>query len=206
VDIAPTAAVTATFNMEMEPASINNSTFRLRSATGSVESLVTYTPGSRVARLQPLAPLLPLTTYTVTLSSAVRSESGYNLPADFIWSFTTRAGGGQALGSPGTSESPGMPAPPPEPAQTMDSWLSVATLGGGDSLAVWELEDGNGITTIVASRYDAASGVWGPAEPLGEQGWNPRVAVDAEGDFTIVWDEEQGLASRLIPAGKDPPN
>jgi hypothetical protein len=206
VDVDTSTAVSATFSVDMVATSINDSTFRLRSASGSVASLVSYEPGSRTASLKPFHRLLPLTTYTVTISSAVRSESGYNLPSDFIWSFSTRDEGGQALGSPGAGESPGIHALSPEPGQSMDSGWSVATLADGDSLAVWEETERNGKSTIMASRYDAASGGWGSVESLGAQGWNPRVAVDAEGNFNIVWDEEQGLESRIVSAEKGFPN
>ena len=60
-----------------------------------VPASIDYDPLTRVASLQPTAPLTPSTTYTATIKGGtfgVTDLAGNPLPADYQWTFTTAAG------------------------------------------------------------------------------------------------------------------
>jgi hypothetical protein len=209
VNVNPAVTVTAKFSQDMVPSTINDSTFTLRSPAGDVPAAVSYIPNSRTARLQPLAPLALLTTYTATVSFLVRSEDGFNLPANFIWSFTTEDNGAGTSAIPTAPGSLDNPILPPDPGEMQGFSSKVAVLGEGDALAVWEEPGTTGASQVVASRFDGGKGIWGPPEQLGtkgEAGWNPRLAVDADGNFIVVWEQEEGLASRVFPPMEGQPD
>ena len=91
-DVDRNADVTAGFDEQLAVASINASTFTLRSASGAlVPATVTYEPQTRTAKLDPQVPLAFQSVYTATLESGpggVTDASGNPLAADKTWSFT----------------------------------------------------------------------------------------------------------------------
>ncbi|NKE71293.1 Ig-like domain-containing protein [Candidatus Manganitrophus noduliformans] len=85
-NIALNRTVSATFNKAINPATLNETTFRLSNgATGQV----TYDSTTNTATFIPSGNLLQVTTYSATLTTGVRDLSGNNLAADFVWVFTT---------------------------------------------------------------------------------------------------------------------
>ncbi|MGE5324097.1 MAG: DUF4082 domain-containing protein, partial [Actinomycetota bacterium] len=91
-----TDPVTAAFVRPIDPATLTTSTFLLTDAANNVVlATVTWDSSNNLARLQPAAPLSYSTTYTATLKGgatgpAIKDLNGNPLPADFIWSFTTK--------------------------------------------------------------------------------------------------------------------
>jgi hypothetical protein len=91
-DVSVTANVEAVFSKEMDPLSINSSTFELREE-GSSEALtatVRYDADDGRAVLGPSASLLPGTSYTATIKGGpegAKDTSGKELVADKTWSF-----------------------------------------------------------------------------------------------------------------------
>jgi len=82
------AGVNATFNQVMDPATVNESTFRVLDPSGaSVAGNVHYT--GVTASFVPVVPLSPNTTYRAVVSSAVSNLAGVNMDNDQHWSFTT---------------------------------------------------------------------------------------------------------------------
>jgi hypothetical protein len=80
----------AFFTTEMDPATINNSTFILKQGTTPVPGEVTYNGlGAIFTQLNNLA---PHTTYTATITSQAKDLSGNPLGNDYVWSWTTGAG------------------------------------------------------------------------------------------------------------------
>lgn len=77
--------VTAAFSENMDPATINASTFTLAGITGTVS----YDGATRTASFTPDAPLANNNTYTATISTAVKDLAGNRLPLARVWSFTT---------------------------------------------------------------------------------------------------------------------
>ena len=79
--------VTATFNMPMDPLTINTSTFTLKQGATSITGLVTY--AGTMASFTPSAPLVANTIYTGTITTGAKSAAGVALGANYVWTFTT---------------------------------------------------------------------------------------------------------------------
>jgi methionine-rich copper-binding protein CopC len=94
--ISRTANITVTFSEAMNSATINTSTFELRTPAGAVvPAVVTYSATNRRATLNPNPTLTALTTYTVVVRGGaqeprVKDAAGNALAVDRTWSFTTR--------------------------------------------------------------------------------------------------------------------
>lgn len=98
-DVALSSVLTATFNKDANPATVNTATFTLVSAevTGrptaqaEVSGTVSYNAVAKTATFTPSAALLPSTRYTATLAIGIQDTTGQGLPAAVSWSFTTAA-------------------------------------------------------------------------------------------------------------------
>lgn len=90
VGVARNAAITATFDKEMQATSITSDTFTLRNGDTVIPGVVTYT--GVTAKLVPSAFLTPGTDYTATISTGAMSATGSALGAAQSWTFTTVAG------------------------------------------------------------------------------------------------------------------
>ena len=89
--ISPNQPLSATFSENMNPTTVNTSTFTLADAIGSVTGSVSYANGTRTASFAPDSSLAPLTVYTATLTTGLQDVSGNPLAAPYTWSFTTGA-------------------------------------------------------------------------------------------------------------------
>lgn len=80
------SVVTITFNEEMDPATITQSSITL---TGSslVAGIVTYS--GKTATFTPSSPLAENTTYTGRVKTTVKDLMGNALQTDYVWAFTT---------------------------------------------------------------------------------------------------------------------
>ena len=86
--------ITATFSEAMSPATIIGTTFTLTGpGATAVAGAVTYAVGARTATFTPTANLADNTSYTATITTGARDLAGNALAANYIWSFTTGAGG-----------------------------------------------------------------------------------------------------------------
>ena len=80
--------ISATFNEEMNPSTINSSTFIVTEATGTtIAGTISYS--GNTATFTPSAPLTPNTTYTARLKTGVKDVMGNALQTDYVWTFTT---------------------------------------------------------------------------------------------------------------------
>ena len=79
--------ISATFNMDMNPATLNNNTFKVSQGTNAVAGSISYT-GSTVSFI-PASPLLANKIYTVTITTGVKNSMDTAMTADYIWNFTT---------------------------------------------------------------------------------------------------------------------
>lgn len=92
--VASSATVTATFNEALDPNTVNETTFSLRTDAGPVTSAVSYNASTRTATLRPSSALSASTAYTATLEGGLGGISdlaGNELTADATWTFTTAA-------------------------------------------------------------------------------------------------------------------
>lgn len=90
INVALTAAATATFSKPMDPTSITTASVTLQHGATAVAGAVTY--AGETATFTPSVPLDPNTLYTATVSSSARDLAGNALVTPFLWSFTTGTG------------------------------------------------------------------------------------------------------------------
>jgi hypothetical protein len=76
-----------TFSEEMDPLTINASTFTLKQGANAVPGSVTYS--GTTATLTPTNVLAAATVYTATMTTGAKTLSGNSLAANKVWSFTT---------------------------------------------------------------------------------------------------------------------
>jgi uncharacterized protein YjdB len=89
--------LTATFNVAMDPSTIDDTTFTLLVASVPVTGAVSYEDASRTATFTPDVPLEPDSVYEAAIGPEVRSASGGTLrwgagttePTRFAWAFWT---------------------------------------------------------------------------------------------------------------------
>jgi hypothetical protein len=83
-------ALSATFSVAMNPATINATTFTVKGPVGAaVSGVVAYT--GKVATFTPSAHLANSTAYTATITTGTTSAAGASLAANYVWTFTTIA-------------------------------------------------------------------------------------------------------------------
>jgi hypothetical protein len=81
--------VEANFNMLMDPATINATTFTLKQGTTSILGLVNYS--GTTAFFTPNGNLTPNTIYTATITTGVQNLAGVSISNNYVWQFTTGA-------------------------------------------------------------------------------------------------------------------
>lgn len=89
VNVPVNTDVTATFNIPMTSATLVAANFTVMNGAVPVVGIVTYT--APTVTFNPNADLLPGVTYSVMLSSAIRSALGVPLMTPYVWTFTTLA-------------------------------------------------------------------------------------------------------------------
>jgi methionine-rich copper-binding protein CopC len=84
-------AVTVTFSEDMDPLTINATTFTLKTTVGSVAvaGVVSYNAATRVATFTPSANLAANTNYTATVTTGAKDTAGNALAVNASFSFTT---------------------------------------------------------------------------------------------------------------------
>lgn len=86
-DVVLNKVIRATFNMPMNPASINGATFTLKQGTTAIQGVVTYVGNN--AFFTPNSNLSPNLVYTATITTAAENTAGVSIAANYVWSFTT---------------------------------------------------------------------------------------------------------------------
>jgi hypothetical protein len=79
--------ITATFNKEMNPATITAASYKITADGVPIAGTISYT--GLVASFDPTAPLLANTIYTATISTLVKDKAGNALQTNYVWMFTT---------------------------------------------------------------------------------------------------------------------
>ncbi|WP_291861168.1 ice-binding family protein [Marinilabilia sp.] len=83
-------AIEATFSEEMDPFTINNSTFILKLGSNEIDGTVDYS--GLKATFNPANALSAETVYTATITSEAKDLAGNALAADMVWTFSTGVG------------------------------------------------------------------------------------------------------------------
>ncbi len=90
-NVSVNAHIGVVFSEDMDPVSINASSFYLSHGSyytyGNVDGTVTYNDG--IATFVPASPLAPGRTYTIHMTTDVQSPDGKNLISNAKWSFST---------------------------------------------------------------------------------------------------------------------
>jgi uncharacterized repeat protein (TIGR02543 family) len=89
VDVVLPKVITATFNTDMDAATITSTTFIIKQGATTVSGTVAATANARVYTFTPTAPLLPFVVYTGTVTTGAADKFKTALAADYIWTFTT---------------------------------------------------------------------------------------------------------------------
>jgi hypothetical protein len=85
-------AVSATFNVPMNPATINSTTFMLTGpGTTTVAGLVAYAAIGNTLTFTPTANLLANTLYTATITTGAQNLADTGLANNYVWTFTPGA-------------------------------------------------------------------------------------------------------------------
>ena len=87
VGVVISKVISANFSKEMNPATINTTTFLLSQGTTPVAGTVTYS--GTTASFSPNAILIPNTVYTATITTGAKDLAGNALVNNYVFSFTT---------------------------------------------------------------------------------------------------------------------
>ena len=86
-DVVRNKVIEVTFSEEMDPLTINTSTFKLMQGTNEVSGVVDYS--GLIATFNPTNTLTAETVYTATITTEVKDLAGNALATSKVWSFTT---------------------------------------------------------------------------------------------------------------------
>lgn len=92
-DIAINSTVRATFDQNMDFATVVAANFSLVAGASTVTGVVTYDSPNKVARFSPSSNLLADTVYTATISTQMTNLPGTGISSSYSWSFTTAPAG-----------------------------------------------------------------------------------------------------------------
>ena len=87
--VSRTTGVDATFSRDLDPTSLNTSSFTLTGPSGLVPATVSYDTATRTGHLVPTAALAFSGSYTVRLETAIHASDGTPLASAVSWTFTT---------------------------------------------------------------------------------------------------------------------
>jgi hypothetical protein len=96
-NVARNQVVTVSFDVAMDPATINATTLTLMSGTTPVAGTVSLSSDGRTASFDPTNTLAAGTAYTATITTGAKDLNGKALAANTVWNFTT---GGNTSTSP----------------------------------------------------------------------------------------------------------
>ena len=89
VDVVLGKVISATFNTDMNPSTINNTTFIIKQGTTLITGTVAPTASKKTFTFKPDVALLPFTTYTGTITTGAKDTLRTAMVADYVWTFTT---------------------------------------------------------------------------------------------------------------------
>jgi hypothetical protein len=87
-DVSFDIRISATFSEKLDPATVNNNTFRLRSNNGSISGSVSYQDSTAV--FSPSENLRDGTIFTATIINDIEDLSGNSPKNNYNWNFTTK--------------------------------------------------------------------------------------------------------------------
>jgi hypothetical protein len=167
-DVALNATVNATFSQAMDPLTITAAAFTVTGPGGAaVAGMVVYNALSLIGSFTPNSDLLPTTTYTATITTAVTDLAGNALAVDYVWSFSTGTTAGNLT---------------PVNLGSLSTFVAVAGAGLTNS-------NSGGITTL-----NGDVGLYPTATCLGDGA--PCTATDPIINGTLYADDPAGVAAQ----------
>jgi hypothetical protein len=89
VDVVLDKLISATFNTDMDSATINKTTFIIKQGTTLISGTVATTASGKTFTFKPDEALLPFTVYTGTITTGAKEPLHTALAKDYTWTFTT---------------------------------------------------------------------------------------------------------------------
>jgi len=89
IDVVLNKVISATFNTDMDPATITNTTFVIKQGGVVVAGTVSATASAKTFTFTPTVPLLPFTLYTGTITTGAKDTFHSGMVTNFVWTFTT---------------------------------------------------------------------------------------------------------------------
>ena len=89
VDVVLNKVISATFNTDMAPSTINSTTFTIKQGTTVIPGTVAPTAIGTTFTFTPTVALLPFTTYTGTITTGATDTLRTAMIEDYVWTFTT---------------------------------------------------------------------------------------------------------------------
>ncbi|MDB5264088.1 MAG: cell wall/surface repeat protein, partial [Adhaeribacter sp.] len=89
VDVALAKLISATFNSDMDPATINKTTFTIKQGNTLITGAVAPTASAKTFTFKPDQALLPFTKYTGTITTEAKDPFHTAMVNDYVWTFTT---------------------------------------------------------------------------------------------------------------------
>ncbi|MGF7081018.1 ice-binding family protein [Mucilaginibacter sp. UYCu711] len=89
VDVVLPKVISATFNTDMDAATITKTTFIIKQGANAVSGTVAATTNARVYTFTPDVPLLPFVVYTGTITTGAADKFHTAMANDYVWTFTT---------------------------------------------------------------------------------------------------------------------
>jgi outer membrane protein assembly factor BamB len=139
--------ITARFDVDMMPSSINESTFVVNAwSTGLHQGTITYNSQTRVATLDPLENFDEGEIVTVVLTTGIKSSVGTPMESSYVWSFTTVVEDGAGCFAPAVNY--GTEANPYS--------VFCADLDGDNDLDLTVTNSGSGNVSILMNNGDGS--------------------------------------------------
>jgi hypothetical protein len=172
LNVAISANISVTFDIDLDPTSINDSTFVVNAwSTGLHKGTITYNALTKTATLDPTYDFDEGEIATVVLTTGIKSTFGCSMESSYVWSFTTEV----------SDQSPGTFAPHVDYEAGEGPWsIFAADLDGdGDS----DLMTANSHSDNVSVLLNNGDATFVPHSlyPVGEEPWS-IFSADLDGD------------------------
>jgi len=156
--VCPTAVITVTFSVAMQPATINATTFTV--APGVIGTITADTTNT-IFTFTPSSALALNTLYTATITTGATDVYGIALASNFVWTFTTSS---EACAPPTVISV--TPANGVCPSTAVTATFSEAMLASTINTTTFTLTGPGGTAVAGAVTYAASTATFTPTNPL----------------------------------------
>ncbi len=184
--------VNATFNQNINPATVNSTTFKVEKDGSPVPGTIMVS--GKTVTFMPTSYFDVPHPYTVTLTKGIKNTSGFAMQKDYSWPFTTEHGWKNPKNIDDNISPNGTGA---YLLGHIEGSESIVTNEKNDAIITWRQEGGGSYDQIFKSEYH--NGIWthpsglsDTVSPDGTKASEPRVGLDNEGNAIIVWRQYVG--------------